>query len=214
MTKIILLGPPGAGKGTQAQFIKEALKIPQISTGDMLRQALANKTPLGLKAKKIMESGALVPDDLIIELVKERLSQADCQQGFLLDGFPRTLPQAQALSKIIDIDFVIEIQVNAEEIIKRLSGRRVHAPSGRVYHPDFHPPKVPGKDDLTGEPLVQREDDKEETVRHRLNVYQNQTYPLIEYYSDQALKYIRINGMEEVSIVKANILSALDKLNN
>ncbi len=214
--KIILLGPPGAGKGTQAQFIKEALKIPQISTGDMLRQAIAEGSTLGLQAKSIMDSGGLVHDALMIALVEERLSKPDCKNGFLLDGFPRTLPQAEALTRDVGIDVVIEIKVNPEEIIERLSGRRVHPASGRIYHHSFHPPKIEGKDDVTGEALIQREDDKEETVRHRLNVYQNLTHPLVQYYSQlvqskkTSLKYTVINGMKEVQEVKANIFRALE----
>jgi len=212
--RIILLGAPGAGKGTQAQFIKEALGIPQVSTGDMLRQAMAEGTELGLKAKKIMESGGLVPDDLMIALVEERLKKIDCKNGFLLDGFPRTLPQAEALTKDVGIDCVIEIKVNHEEIIKRLSGRRVHPGSGRVYHHSFHPPKVEGLDDLTGEALIQRDDDKEETVRHRLNVYQTLTHPLVSYYKELSKnkglkKYIEVDGMREVSEVKQEIFRAL-----
>lgn len=211
--KIILLGPPGAGKGTQAQFIKEAMGIPQISTGDMLRQAIAEGSKLGLEAKSIMDSGGLVHDELMIALVEERLSKPDCKKGFLLDGFPRTLPQAEALTRDVGIDAVIEIKVNPEEIIERLSGRRVHPASGRVYHHQFHPPKVEGKDDLTGENLIQREDDKEETVRHRLSVYQKLTLPLVAYYSElsqqSSLRYIEINGMADVDVVKNNIFSAL-----
>lgn len=211
--KIILLGAPGAGKGTQAQFIKEALQIPQISTGDMLRQAMNEGSELGLKAKKIMESGGLVPDDLMIALVEERLLKPDCKNGFLLDGFPRTLPQAEALTKDIGIDWVIEIQVNNEEIVERLSGRRVHPGSGRVYHHDFHPPKIEGLDDVTGEKLIQREDDKEETVRHRLKVYQDLTHPLVNYYKNLAQEglnqYVVVNGMKEVSEVKQAIFKAL-----
>ena len=214
--KIILLGPPGAGKGTQAQFIKDALSIPQVSTGDMLRQAIAEGSRLGLEAKSIMDSGGLVHDELMIALVKQRLSKPDCQKGFLLDGFPRTLPQAEALTHDVGIDIVIEIQVNPEEIIERLSGRRVHPASGRVYHHRFHPSKIEGKDDLTGDNLIQREDDKEETVRHRLNVYQAQTYPLVEYYTRlsktgvaNAPRYVAVNGMADVGLVKAAIFREL-----
>lgn len=213
--KIILLGPPGAGKGTQAQFLKSHFNIPQISTGDMLRQAINDGTDLGLQAKAIMDSGKLVSDDLIIALVKERLAQPDCANGFLLDGFPRTLPQAEALTNVIDMDTVIEIQVNEEGVVNRLSGRRVHTPSGRVYHAEWHPPKVEGVDDETGEPLIQREDDKEETVRHRLQVYAKQTLPLVEYYTqlsqsaEHNLKYIAVDGMADVDNVHQQILTAL-----
>lgn len=215
--KIILLGAPGAGKGTQAQFLKSHFNIPQISTGDMLRQAIKDGTALGLKAKAIMDSGQLVSDDLIIALVQERLAQPDCADGYLLDGFPRTLPQAEALSKIADIEHVIEIQVDEQGVVDRLSGRRVHQPSGRIYHSDWHPPKVEGLDDETGEPLIQREDDKEETVRHRLKVYADQTLPLVAYYTqlaesgaENAPNYNSVNGLADVDTVRAHILEALN----
>jgi len=216
--RIILLGAPGAGKGTQAQFIKDRYGIPQISTGDMLRAAVKAGTPLGLQAKAVMDAGQLVSDDLIIALVKERLSQSDCEKGYLLDGFPRTIPQADAMrANNIDVDHVIEFVVADEEIIERLSGRRVHPGSGRVYHVQNHPPKVEGKDDETGEPLVQREDDKEETVRKRLDVYHSQTKPLIEFYSnwaqsgdDKAPAYIRVEGTGPVELVRDNIFQALE----
>ncbi len=215
--RIILLGPPGAGKGTQAQFIKEKLGIPQISTGDMLRAAVAAGTELGKKAKKIMDEGGLVPDDLILDLVRERISQPDCEKGFLLDGFPRTVPQAEALKKMgIRIDAVIEITLDDEEIIRRMSGRRVHPASGRTYHVIFNPPKEEGKDDVTGEPLIQRDDDREETVRKRLEVYHEQTEPLVEFYrkwaesgDPEAPKYIRIDGSGSVESVRDAIFKAL-----
>src|SRR6187549_29799 len=179
--RLILLGPPGAGKGTQANFIKEAYGIPQISTGDMLRAAVKAGTPLGLAAKKVMDSGALVSDDIIIGLVKERLKEPDCANGYLFDGFPRTIPQAEAMRNAgVKLDYVLEIDVPDEEIIERMSGRRMHAPSGRTYHVKFHPPKVAGKDDVTGEDLIQRKDDEEATVRNRLGVYHQQTEPLVE----------------------------------
>lgn len=184
--KLMLLGGPGAGKGTQALRLIERYKIPQISTGDMLRAAIAQGSKLGMDAKKIMEAGGLVSDDIIIGLVKERLSQADCKKGFLFDGFPRTLVQANALLEAgINLDFVIEIAVDDEEIIKRISGRRIHQPSGRVYHITNQPPKVPGLDDETNEPLIQRDDDKEETIRKRLQVYHQQTAPLIQFYKKE-----------------------------
>jgi adenylate kinase len=185
--RLMLLGGPGAGKGTQALRLIERYKIPQISTGDMLRAAIAQGSPLGLSAKKIMESGGLVSDDIIIGLVKERLKKDDCKNGFLFDGFPRTLIQAEALKEAgIYLDHVVEIKVDDDEIIQRISGRRIHQPSGRVYHIMNHPPKTPGHDDITGETLIQREDDKEETVRKRLEVYHNQTAPLIKYYKQWA----------------------------
>lgn len=215
--RLILLGSPGAGKGTQAAFIKEHFGIPQISTGDMLRAAVKAGTPLGLEAKKVMEAGQLVSDGLIINLVKERLNEGDCASGYLFDGFPRTIPQADALKDAdIGLDFVLEIDVPSEEIIKRISGRRVHEASGRVYHVDFHPPKVEGKDDVTGEPLVQRDDDKEDTVRKRLEVYQSQTRPLVDYYGDWANngsagapQYRKISGVGAVEEIRAQILTAL-----
>jgi adenylate kinase len=185
--KLILLGPPGAGKGTQANFIKEKFGIPQISTGDMLRAAVKAGTPLGLEAKKVMDSGGLVSDDIIIGLVKDRLKEADCQSGYMFDGFPRTIPQAEAMKAAgVPIDFVLEIDVPDSDIVERMSGRRAHLPSGRTYHVKFNPPKVEGKDDVTGEALVQRDDDKEETVKKRLDVYHSQTKPLVEYYSKWA----------------------------
>src|SRR5512147_1171883 len=185
--RLILLGPPGAGKGTQATFIKERFGIPQISTGDMLRAAVKAGTPLGLAAKKVMDTGALVSDEIIIGLVKERLKQPDCAKGYLFDGFPRTIPQAEAMRDAgVAIDYVLEIDVPAEEIITRMSGRRAHLASGRTYHVKFNPPKVEGKDDVTGEPLVQRDDDKEETVKKRLEIYHSQTKPLVDFYSKWA----------------------------
>ncbi len=185
--RLILLGAPGAGKGTQAQFICEKFAIPQISTGDMLRAAVKAGTPLGVAAKKIMDAGGLVSDDIIIGLVKDRLTQPDCNKGYLFDGFPRTIPQAQAMKDAgVPIDYVLEIDVPFEAIIDRMSGRRVHPASGRTYHIKFNPPKAEGKDDVTGESLIQRDDDKEETVRKRLQVYTDQTRPLVEYYSSWA----------------------------
>lgn len=215
--RIILLGCPGAGKGTQAKFITEKYGIPQISTGDMLRAAVKANTSLGLMAKSIMENGKLVPDDIIIELVKERIQQDDCKPGFLLDGFPRTLPQAEALrAQNIPIDYVIEIAVDEDEIVKRLSGRRVHPASGRIYHQTFHPPQQEGQDDLTQEPLIQRDDDLEETVRKRLQVYSDQTKPLIDYYADWAItdhstapRFVRIDGHKPVQAVREQIFSVL-----
>ena len=215
--RIILLGPPGAGKGTQANFIKEHYSIPQISTGDMLRAAVKAGTPLGIEAKKVMDAGQLVSDGLIINLVKERLTENDCANGYLFDGFPRTIPQADALKDAqVPVDFVLEIDVPAEEIIKRISGRRVHEASGRVYHIEYNPPKVAGKDDVTGEDLVQRDDDKEETVRKRLDVYQAQTRPLVDYYSNWAAtgdaaapKYRKISGVGSVDEIRGRILEAL-----
>jgi len=214
--RLILLGPPGAGKGTQAGFITKHFHIPQISTGDMLRAAVKAGTELGLQAKSIMESGGLVSDDLIIGLVKDRLKQPDCANGYLFDGFPRTIPQADALKTAgIKLDFVVEIDVPQEDIISRMSGRRVHPASGRSYHIDFNPPKVAGIDDETGEPLVQRDDDKEETVRHRLSVYEQQTRPLVDYYSswaaqdDSAPKYRKISGVGSVSVIQERLLDAL-----
>jgi adenylate kinase len=214
--KIILLGPPGAGKGTQANLIKEKFNIPQISTGDMLRAAVSAGTQLGLEAKKVMDAGGLVSDDLILGLVKERISEDDCVNGYLFDGFPRTIVQAEAMAaNNIDVDYVIEIKVEDEPIIKRMSGRRAHLASGRTYHIEFNPPKVEGKDDLTGEDLVQRDDDQEETVRNRLNVYHEQTSPLIKFYTEEAnkedakIKYVSVNGMQEVKDVTKDILSQL-----
>ena len=185
--RLILLGPPGAGKGTQATFIKERFNIPQISTGDMLRAAVKAGTPLGIEAKKVMDAGGLVSDDLIINLVKDRLKEDDCKAGYMFDGFPRTIPQADAMKAAgVPIDFVLEIQVPDQDIITRMSGRRAHIASGRTYHVVFNPPKVEGVDDVTGEPLVQRDDDREEVVRKRLDVYHSQTRPLVEYYSGWA----------------------------
>ena len=215
--KLILLGAPGAGKGTQANFICQKYGIPQISTGDMLRAAVKAGTPLGLEAKKVMAAGGLVSDGLIIDLVKDRIAQPDCANGFLFDGFPRTIPQADALKDAqVPVDFVLEIDVPAEEIIKRISGRRVHEASGRVYHIEYNPPKVAGKDDVTGEDLVQRDDDKEDTVRKRLDVYQAQTRPLVDYYGNwaktgdaKAPKYRKISGVGSVDEIRGRILDAL-----
>jgi len=215
--RLILLGPPGAGKGTQATFIKEAFGIPQISTGDMLRAAVKAGTPMGLAAKKVMDSGALVSDDIIIGLVKDRLAQPDCANGYLFDGFPRTLPQADALRAAgVALDYVLEIDVPAEEIILRMSGRRAHVASGRTYHIQFNPPKVAGKDDVTGEDLIQREDDKEETVKKRLEVYVAQTAPLIDYYGKWAAsgdaaapQYRKVSGVGSVDDIKTRTLAAL-----
>ncbi|HSM74013.1 MAG TPA: adenylate kinase, partial [Desulfobacterales bacterium] len=214
--RLILLGGPGAGKGTQANYIKERYQIPQISTGDMLRAAVKAGTELGQKAKAVMDAGGLVPDDVIIGLVKERIKESDCQKGFLFDGFPRTIPQADAMKAAgVAIDAVVDIDVPDEEIIKRMSGRRVHLASGRTYHVVFNPPKAEGKDDVTGEPLIQRDDDKEETVRKRLEVYHAQTEPLISYYRDweasgdaAAPKYIRIEGVGKVDGIRDAIFSA------
>ena len=217
--KIILLGGPGAGKGTQAQYITEKYNIPQISTGDMLRAAVKAGTPLGIEAKKIMDAGGLVSDDIILGLIKERIAQDDCKNGFLLDGFPRTIPQAEALKELTDIDAVVEIDVDDDEIIRRMSGRRVHPGSGRTYHVVFNPPRVEGKDDVTGEDLIQREDDKEETVRKRLEVYHQQTEPLIEFYSKwaesgdpKAPKYIRVDGIGKVEEIRDKIFQQLDSI--
>jgi len=215
--RIILLGGPGAGKGTQAQFLTEHFDIPQISTGDMLRAAVKAGTPLGKEAKKVMDAGGLVSDDIIMGLIKERLTEPDCRNGYLFDGFPRNIAQAEAMKREnIGVDYVIEIAVPDEEIIKRMSGRRVHQPSGRTYHVVFNPPKEEGKDDVTGEPLIQRDDDKEETVRKRLEVYHQQTAPLIEYYSEweksgepDAPRYVRIDGIGDVDDIKQRILDAL-----
>lgn len=214
--RLILLGPPGAGKGTQAAFITQHFGIPQISTGDMLRAAVKAGTPLGIEAKKIMDAGGLVSDDLIIGLVQDRLKQPDCLNGYLFDGFPRTIPQADALKQAnVALDFVIEIAVPEADIIERMSGRRVHPASGRTYHVRFNPPKVAEHDDQTGEPLVQRDDDKEETVKHRLSVYRNQTRPLVEYYSSWAAeqasapKYRKVEGVGSVDDIKNKIFQAL-----
>ena len=216
--KLILLGAPGAGKGTQATFICKKYAIPQISTGDMLRAAVKAGTPLGLEAKAVMESGGLVSDDLIINLVKERIAQPDCANGFLFDGFPRTIPQADAMKAAgVALDYVVEIDVPFSAIIERMSGRRSHPPSGRTYHVTFNPPKVEGLDDVTGEPLVQREDDKEETVKKRLDVYSAQTRPLIAYYSEWAAKdpenapkYRTVDGVGNVDAIESRVVAALN----
>ncbi|MFZ9341080.1 MAG: adenylate kinase [Candidatus Methylopumilus sp.] len=215
--RIILLGAPGAGKGTQAQILKDKFNIPQISTGDMLRAAIKANTKLGLEAKQFMDSGALVPDQLIIELVKERIQNEDCKQGFLLDGFPRTIPQAEAMKQAsISIDIVIEIDVPDNVIVERLSGRRTHLASGRIYHIQNNPPKIQDKDDITGEPLVQRDDDKEETILKRLNVYHSQTKPLVDYYSklasseNKGLRYIKINGLGDVKDIQKTIFDQIN----
>lgn len=215
MMKIILLGPPGAGKGTQANNIKTSLNIPQISTGDMLRAAVKAGSPLGIEAKKVMDAGELVSDDLILQLVKERITEDDCKNGYLFDGFPRTIAQAEGMNAAgIAVDAVIELQLKDSEIINRMSGRRIHPASGRSYHVIFNPPKVENKDDVTGEPLIQRDDDKEETVRKRLEVYHNQTSPLIEYYSNQAeqglLRYLQINGEGNVDEISKSIIQQLN----
>jgi len=215
--RIILLGPPGAGKGTQANFIKEKYGIPQISTGDMLRAAVKAGTPLGVAAKKVMDSGGLVSDEIIINLVKERLTAPDCQSGYLFDGFPRTIPQAEAMKSAgVKIDAVLEIQVPDQDIIDRMSGRRVHVASGRTYHVKYNPPKHEGKDDVTGEPLIQRDDDQEATVRKRLEVYHQQTRPLVDFYDAWAAtgqaaapKLISISGTGSVEEITARVLSAL-----
>jgi adenylate kinase len=215
--RLILLGPPGAGKGTQANFIREKFAIPQISTGDMLRAAVKAGTPLGVAAKKVMDAGQLVSDDIIVGLVKERLRQPDCARGYLFDGFPRTIPQAEAMKAAnVDLDYVLEIDVPDEEIITRMSGRRVHPASGRSYHVKFNPPRREGIDDATGEPLVQRDDDREETVRKRLEVYRQQTRPLVDYYgkwaasSDaKAPQYRKISGIGPVDEIRARALAAL-----
>ena len=207
---LIILGPPGAGKGTQAAFIASEQNIPHISTGDMLREAIKNGTELGLQAKAVMDAGNLVSDELIIELVKERISQEDCKNGFLFDGFPRTIPQAEALQENnVDINGVIELVIADEEIIKRMSGRRIHLASGRTYHVDFNPPKKPGLDDETGEELIIRKDDEPETVKDLLKVYWTQTQPLIEYYSNfkntSDFKYLTVDGTLTVEEIKNNI---------
>ena len=215
--RLILLGGPGAGKGTQATYIKEKFGIPQISTGDMLRAHVKNGTALGVAAKKIMDSGALVSDDIIIGMVKERIAEAECAKGFLFDGFPRTIPQADALKHAgIKLDCVVEIAVEDADIVERMSGRRAHLPSGRTYHLKYNPPKVAGKDDITGEDLVQREDDKEETVKKRLEVYHQQTEPLVSYYGTwarskeaNAPKYIKISGVGKVEEIRDRIFAAL-----
>ncbi|MEZ2746263.1 adenylate kinase [Halopseudomonas bauzanensis] len=213
--RVILLGAPGAGKGTQAQFICQRFGIPQISTGDMLRAAVKAGTELGLQVKEVMDSGGLVSDDLIIGLINERITHGDCANGFLFDGFPRTIPQAEALVEAgIDIDHVLEIAVDDEEIVGRISGRRVHPGSGRVYHLEHNPPREAGKDDVTGEALIQREDDKEETVRKRLQVYHTQTQPLVEFYRGLAEakgtpKCSRVEGVGSVEEITSRVLTAL-----
>ena len=215
--RIILLGAPGAGKGTQAQYLTSKYDIPQISTGDMLRAAVKAGTPLGLEAKKVMDAGELVSDEIIIGLVKERVAQDDCVNGYLLDGFPRTIPQADAMKDNgIDVDYVVEIDVDDGEIVQRMAGRRMHMASGRSYHIKYNPPKVEGKDDVTGEDLVQREDDKEETVLQRLGVYHSQTKPLIDYYSnwantgeEKAPAYVKVQGVGTLEEIRDNIFAAL-----
>ena len=215
--RIILLGGPGAGKGTQATYIKEKFNIPQISTGDMLRAAVKAGTPLGIEAKKVMDSGGLVSDEIILGLVEERIKEADCENGFLFDGFPRTIPQADALKQRgVPVDAVVEIDVDDSEIVKRMSGRRAHLASGRTYHIIYNPPKVEGKDDETGEDLVQRDDDKEETVLKRLDVYHEQTEPLIEYYSNWSNsgesgspKYVKVEGVGSVEDIRDKIFAGL-----
>jgi adenylate kinase len=215
--RLILLGPPGAGKGTQAAFLTQHFGIPQISTGDMLRAAVKAGPPLGIEAKKVMDAGGLVSDEIIIGLVQDRLTQPDCANGYLFDGFPRTIPQADALKSAgVKLDYVVEIAVPEEDIIERMSGRRVHQPSGRSYHVRFNPPKTEGKDDVTGEDLVQRDDDREETVRHRLSVYREQTRPLVDYYSAWAQqdpaaapKYRKISGVGAVDEIKSRLFEAV-----
>ena len=210
--RIILLGSPGSGKGTQAQFITEKYGIPQISTGDMLRAAVSAGTPLGVEAKKVMDAGGLVSDDIILGLIKERIAEPDCSHGFLLDGFPRTIAQAEGLQGMgVDIDKVIEIRVDDEQIISRMSGRRVHQASGRTYHVEFNPPKTEGLDDVTGEPLVQREDDKEETVRKRLSIYHEQTKPLVDFYTNigGSVKFDSVAGVGAVEDITTKIFGIL-----
>ena len=215
--RLILLGTPGAGKGTQAEFICRKFGIPQVSTGDMLRAAAKAGSQMGLEAKRLMDAGRLVSDELIIDLVKQRIAQPDCAEGFLFDGFPRTLPQADALKAAnVKLDYVLEIAVDFDVIVERMSGRRSHPASGRIYHINFNPPAVEGRDDATGEPLVQRADDQPETVKKRLNVYSAQTQPLIEYYSTwarrepkMAPKYVRIDGAGSVDEVRSRTLQAL-----
>lgn len=216
--RLILLGCPGVGKGTQAKLITEKYQIPQISTGDILRTAIQNGTPLGKTVKELVENGHLVPDEIVIQLIQERLKQPDCKNGFLLDGFPRTVDQAEALHQFTTIDFVIDIEVPEDEIVKRLSGRRIHPASGRIYHVIYHPPRIADKDDVTNEPLIQRPDDSEETIRKRLGVYQTQTSPLRNYYIDfknrssmQAPQYVKIDGTGSVDEIKNKIFSILNK---
>ncbi len=214
--QIILLGAPGAGKGTQAKFISDHFKIPQISTGDMLRNAVKEGTELGKKAKEIMDRGDLVSDDLILDLVQDRISENDCQNGFLFDGFPRTIAQAKALiERNIGIDYVIEVKVPDEEIISRMSGRRVHPSSGRTYHVTHNPPKIENIDDETGEPLIQRPDDNEETVKKRLSVYHDQTHPLVEFYKDLSsdgtnTSYVEVNGVGEINLIQKKIIDLIN----
>ena len=213
--RVILLGAPGAGKGTQAKFITEKFAIPQISTGDMLRAAVKAGSPLGKKVESVMASGGLVTDEIIISLVKERIVQDDCRNGFLFDGFPRTIPQAQAMQDAgVAIDVVLEISVEDEAIVERMSGRRVHLDSGRVYHVKHNPPKITDRDDVTGEALVQREDDKESTVRHRLSVYHEQTEPLVDFYTRLAqqgggVKVVKVDGLAPVEVIRDRVLAAL-----
>ena len=215
--RLILLGPPGAGKGTQAAFIREKFGIPQISTGDMLRAAIKAGSPLGRAVQTVMDAGQLVSDDIIVDLVRERLRQPDCERGYLFDGFPRTIPQAEALKSAgVPLEYVLEIDVPDEEVIARMSGRWVHAPSGRSYHVRFNPPRFAGRDDATGEPLVQRDDDREETVRRRLDVYRRQTRPLVDYYGrwvasgdPAAPKYRKLSGLGSVEEIKQRVLAAL-----
>jgi adenylate kinase len=215
--RILLLGLPGAGKGTQAQFLIEKYAIPQISTGDMLRSAISAGTELGIEAKSYMDKGSLVPDHIVIELVKQRIKQADCTNGFIMDGFPRTLPQAEALrSAGVEVDFVIEIEVADDEILRRMSGRRVHLASGRSYHVEYNPPKIKGLDDITGEPLVQRVDDNEDTVRNRIQIYHEQTKPLVNYYLNWAKSgeanaptYVNSYGRGAVTHIRDKIFAAL-----
>ena len=218
--RAIVLGAPGAGKGTQADFVCERYGVPKIATGDMLRAAAEAGSELGRRAKEIMDVGALVPDEIILGLVEERLGRPDCGKGFLFDGFPRNIPQAEALrDRGITVDVVVEIAVEDSEIVRRMSGRRIHPASGRTYHVEFNPPAVPGKDDQTGEELVQREDDREATVRERLRVYHDQTRPLIDYYSEwersgdrDAPRYVRIEGMDTLDSVRSAVLQALDRV--
>jgi adenylate kinase len=212
--RVILLGSPGSGKGTQAQYITQRFGIPQISTGDMLRAAVRAGTPLGIEAKKVMDAGHLVSDDIILGIIRERIAQDDCKQGFLLDGFPRTIAQADGLADMgIELDHVVEVVVDDEEIVRRMSGRRAHPASGRTYHVLFHPPKVEGVDDVTGEPLVQRDDDKEETVRKRLEIYHTQTKPLVDYYKKKSEagrpRFATLHGIGGVEEIRDKIFAAL-----